>query len=342
MTTQEPLISVIIPVYSAADTLAECLTSVYASSYRNIEVIVVDDNSQDNSVQIAAKFPCTLLQMPAQRGAASARNRGSARASGEILFFTDADVKLKNDTLEKAKDTFVSQPSVAAVVGDYTETAGHHDFYSRFKNLFHHYTHQTASEETTTFFAGCSAIKKDVFEKVGKFVERKGATIEDIELGYKLYKQGYRCFLNKSMQATHLKKYSFWNLVMSDVLNRAIPWTKLMLREKIVKNDLNTRTNNILSTIVVYLYIVLCAVFLWFSLYKSLIGLTFLTAPLFIGLNRDFAFFILKRTDGRFTAQSLVMLFFCYFYSGLALVMGISGYVYEEIGSRLGRTGIQR
>jgi glycosyltransferase involved in cell wall biosynthesis len=82
-----PKITVIIPTYDAARTLADCLRSVFASQYPNYEVIVVDDGSRDDSAAIAQQFPCHLVRLPKNVGASQAKNAGAAQATGDVVFF---------------------------------------------------------------------------------------------------------------------------------------------------------------------------------------------------------------------------------------------------------------
>ena len=89
----QPLISVVIPFYNAQSWLAETLNSVLSQSWRNVEVILVNDGSTDESVEIAtgylSKSVCLLHQD--NRGACAARNFGLRTAQGEFVQFLDAD-----------------------------------------------------------------------------------------------------------------------------------------------------------------------------------------------------------------------------------------------------------
>jgi len=84
------LISVIIPTYDASSFIRQCLENILSQSYKHLEVIVVDDGSKDNSVEIIKRYPVKLIQQENQ-GAAAARNTGMQAATGEYLHFMDAD-----------------------------------------------------------------------------------------------------------------------------------------------------------------------------------------------------------------------------------------------------------
>jgi len=95
MHAQDPLVSVVIPAYNAAGTLAETLDSVRAQTYSNLEIIVVDDGSADLTASVvraySARDPRIKLLQKTNGGVASARNAGIAACSGEYVAFIDAD-----------------------------------------------------------------------------------------------------------------------------------------------------------------------------------------------------------------------------------------------------------
>ena len=94
-------ISIIIPVYNSSLTLKECLDAVFDSSFKNFEVIVVSDNSSDNSVEIAKQFQCKIIELPQNRGPGFARNEGAKTAEGDVLLFLDSDVIIDKEALNK-------------------------------------------------------------------------------------------------------------------------------------------------------------------------------------------------------------------------------------------------
>ena len=95
MINTEPLISIIIPVYNVEAYIAECIESVLNQSYRNLELILVDDGSQDNSAKICREYSLNdsrikFLQKE-NGGASDARNLGLENAKGEYVTFLDSD-----------------------------------------------------------------------------------------------------------------------------------------------------------------------------------------------------------------------------------------------------------
>jgi len=96
-------ISVIIPCYNEEKFLGRCLQSLRRQTWQDLELLVVDDGSQDRSRQVAAGFGVTLLQSD-HRGPGVARNRGAEKAEGDILVFADADMEFSPDYIERLTD----------------------------------------------------------------------------------------------------------------------------------------------------------------------------------------------------------------------------------------------
>lgn len=120
---QLPLASVIIPVYNRAHLIERCLDSVAAQGYRPLEVIVVDNNSTDNSLETIAEWinhngnkGITFKTIECKRpGAASARAYGEQHSNGEYLFFFDSDDAMRSDYVEAAMKVFIDNPDTDIV-----------------------------------------------------------------------------------------------------------------------------------------------------------------------------------------------------------------------------------
>src|SRR4051812_25203286 len=236
-----PYISVIVPVHNGAKHAQVCLAALFASSYRPFEVIIVDDASTDGGLDEIHHPQLTIFRQKHRYGPAAARNAGARQAHGDLLFFIDVDVLVRPDTLSQVAEAFAEHPDTSAVFGSYDDTPAEQNFSSQYKNLFHHYVHQRSLSEASTFWSGCGAIKRAVFERIGGFSERKfpEPSIEDIEMGQRLASAGFRIRLDKSIQVKHLKRWTLKSLIHTDIFRRAVPWSRLIMATGRLTNDLN-------------------------------------------------------------------------------------------------------
>jgi len=109
----EPLISIIICNYNYAEFLGVCIESALAQSYDNVEIIVVDDGSTDNSLQVIASFGDRITSTSQRNaGQAAAFNAGGRKAHGEIVSLLDSDDLFYPDKVAKVVDTFIENPGI--------------------------------------------------------------------------------------------------------------------------------------------------------------------------------------------------------------------------------------
>jgi len=232
---EKPLISVVIPVHNGAATLPRCLEALVASVYENVEIIVVDDASTDDTPAVAARYPCRLLRLPENVGAARAKNFGAQEAKGEILFFTDADVYVPPPALAYVAED-LADPEVDGVVGLLARDCPHENFASQFKNLWMHFTYLRQPRRVGLFFTSAAAIRREIFIREGGFDPHyQGASItEDIEFGQRLLSRGYRIVMDKRLTVVHDKHYTMGDLLRTDLL-RARGLMQTWLRNRLSK-----------------------------------------------------------------------------------------------------------
>lgn len=243
--SKEIRISAIMPVFNGESFLPRSLPPLVdmASKGEVIEVIMVDDGSTDRSAELARSLGAQVIPTGGRTGVGAARNLAAEAARGDILWYVDADVVVHENAARLIRDGFVD-PEVVAVFGSYDDLPPARNFLSQYKNLVHHYYHQRARTDASTFWAGCGAIRKNAFLNVGGFDTKRYRlpSIEDIELGYRLRAAGGRIKLLKDLHGTHLKVWRFFNLLHTEIFRRAIPWAKLMLEQGALTNDLNVGT----------------------------------------------------------------------------------------------------
>jgi len=112
-----PTVSVVIPCFNQAHYLAEAIESVLAQTLAPAEVVVVDDGSEDNSYEVAARYEKVTRMRQQNRGVAAARNAGWQATSAEFLAFLDADDRLLPEALELGVDALVRRQQVAFASG---------------------------------------------------------------------------------------------------------------------------------------------------------------------------------------------------------------------------------
>jgi len=237
-----PTISVVMPLFNAAHHLPRVLPPLIAARERGeiLEIIVADDRSTDAGPDFCRQQGLIVLPGDVQRGPGERRNVGVALARGEVVLFVDSDVVIHADVPARVAEVFAAEPDCVALFGSYDDQPGAPGWISVYRNLLHHFVHQNGNREATTFWAGCGAVRRNVFLDVEGFDSARypHSSIEDIELGHRLGERG-RILLCKEIQATHLKRWTFWNMLVTDVMRRAIPWTRLTLQPGYTVNDLN-------------------------------------------------------------------------------------------------------
>ena len=95
------LISVIVPAYNAEQYIAQCIDNLLCQTYKNLEIIVVDDGSTDNTSRVLQQYPKVKYIYQPNSGVSVARNAGIEAASGEFIHFMDADDLLNLEFYEK-------------------------------------------------------------------------------------------------------------------------------------------------------------------------------------------------------------------------------------------------
>jgi glycosyltransferase involved in cell wall biosynthesis len=116
------LVSVIIPCYRQAQYLGEAIESVLAQTYPHLEVIVVDDGSDDNVGAIASRYPGVRCIREQNSGPAAARNAGIRNSNGDFLIFLDADDRLLPQGVQAGVQALEARQECAAAIGTYRRT----------------------------------------------------------------------------------------------------------------------------------------------------------------------------------------------------------------------------
>jgi GT2 family glycosyltransferase len=311
--------SFIVPFHRGLSYLERCLNALSARP-ADSELIIAADGATEDCRALAARHGAKLLAIDGPLGPAVARNTAASLSTGEILVFVDADVVVSPSGLARLNQIFDEQPHTAGAFGAYDDHPGDPGFMSQYKNLSHSFIHRSSEKRAHTFWAGFGAIRRDAFFKVGGFDERFGRpTVEDIDLGYRLTGAGYSVVLDPTLSACHLKRCTVRSAILSDIRDRGIPWTQLILRYGALDNDLNLRVEYRWSVALAYLSLFSLAlslsdVRLLAVAAASILAMTFLN-------RRYYAFFYGKR-GASFAARAWLLHSVHHVYNGVSFATG--------------------
>ncbi len=330
-------ISVVIPVHQGGRAFEQCLEGLAQTLGRPAEIIVVPDGETDGVWRKAEAYGAQALEpTPVAQGPAHARNRGARVAQGEFLFFVDADVVVHPNVFEEMEAAFAADPSLDALIGSYDDAPAAPDFFSQYRNLLHHYVHQQGQEEAFTFWGACGVVRRAAFWDVGGFDAARfpKPSVEDIDLGYRLKAAGYRLGLRKTLLVKHLKRWTLASIVRTDVFQRALPWTALLLASPNDEKDLNldTRSRTSVATMGVLLLALAGAFFV------PVLGiLAGVAAVLLLVLNAALYRFFWKKRGFLFMLGAIACHGLYFLYGGAAFV---AGWLQYHLGRRAPETPV--
>jgi len=321
-------VSVIIPVHRVDNVFKECISSVINALSKNDELIIIADGIERKYLSFISDSDIKILSTNKICGPAVARNFGARIAKGDLLFFVDSDVTIPSDAIKNLILIFRNKDEVKALIGSYDDDPAAPNFFSQYKNLFHHYIHQTSNENASTFWGACGAIRKDIFIKLGGYDENYSQpSIEDIELGYRIINAGYKILLCKNLQIKHYKRWSFSSIIKTDFFNRALPWTKLMLRHNRFLNDLNLKNSTRLSVFIFFLFLLFISGSFWLN---ELLMLSAASVLLLVFINYPLYHFFQKKRGIWFALKVIPMHWLYFLYSGIAFSIGTILYKLER------------
>jgi glycosyltransferase involved in cell wall biosynthesis len=181
LSQEDPIVSVIIPCYNGEAFLKETIQSALAQSYKNVEIIVVDDGSTDSSSEIAQAFPVRYIRQT-NSGLTSSRNLGVRISKGSLIVFLDADDRLLPNAIQIGVAFLQQHPECAMTVGDHLFIAADGSFLSGSQKKLLRAAHYEALLKSN-FIEMISSVlfRKSVLEEVGGF-DTHLRVAEDYEL----------------------------------------------------------------------------------------------------------------------------------------------------------------
>ena len=106
-----PKFSIIVPVYNVEEYIDKCLKSIYNQTYKDFEVIVVNDGTKDSSMEYVKKYDATIINQE-NKGLSAARNKGASKAKGEYIIFIDSDDYIEKDLLNEINKSLINNPDI--------------------------------------------------------------------------------------------------------------------------------------------------------------------------------------------------------------------------------------
>ena len=185
------LVSIVIPTYNSEKTLSKCLKSIRNQTYKNIEIIVVDKNSRDKTVDIAKNYNAKVFQLNVER--AEAKNFGLKNATGKYIFFVDSDMELTRDVIRECVDLIESNEKIGGVI--IPEKSVGKSFWVKVRDFERSFYVGTEAESARFF-------RRDLAEEVGGFDEDI-VFFEESTLPQKIGRLGYNVRARISANILH-------------------------------------------------------------------------------------------------------------------------------------------
>lgn len=267
MINNTPLVSVIVPVYNVEDYVEKCINSITKQSYNNLEIILVNDGSTDNSQKICInhqKNDSRIIVINKKNGGLSdARNTGIDIAKGDYLAFVDSDDYIHSDMIKTMISSSILEQSDIVICGHFSVNK---DEISEIRNDGEKYSYNSKEalikiliDEEINSFAWDKIYKKELFKGLRYPL---GRIFEDTAFTYKLFEKAnkitqlnnsYYYYLKRDESLTNVynpKKYyhnflAFYERYLFSKNN--LPEVKLICCEKVLQHGMNIIDNSIVN-----------------------------------------------------------------------------------------------
>lgn len=210
-----PTVSVVIPTYNRSNIIQDTINSVIQQSYSNLEIIVVDDGSEDNTPQVMSKYKHKCLKyirLAENRGANAARNMGIKNSTGKYISFLDSDDQYAKNNIQKKVEYLNDLPEEYA--GVFTPHKTYKDGKLWHKSRFSGSVVELETIKERNVIGGfsCIAVKKSVFEKTG-LLDESLKSAQDYDFYIRLLKK----YKIKYIDDTHVDRFSTADRIGFDV-----------------------------------------------------------------------------------------------------------------------------
>ncbi|MFJ4651071.1 glycosyltransferase family 2 protein [Nocardia sp. NPDC088792] len=223
----DDLVSVVLVTYQSADDLPECLSSLKsAAGAYELETVIVDNASRDNSVEIAQGFGATVIANPDNPGLSTAINQGAARAKGSWLLLLNPDTELEENSIAQLVDRLKADPQIGAVGPNIRQPGGEpYPTGRRFPSLLVGVLHallariwpsnpatrlylmdgldRTVAQDVDWVSGSCMMIRREAFDRVGGFDAGYFMYFEETDFCLRLHRNGWRIVFDPAATIMH-------------------------------------------------------------------------------------------------------------------------------------------
>lgn len=307
----KPQISIIIPLYNCEKTLKFCLDAIKNLDYKNYEVILVNDCSTDKTLKIAQEFKFKIINLKQNLGAANARNIGAEQAKGNILLFTDSDIVLPSDTLNKVESYYKSGNKI--FIGRFSPKLRFKNIFSQYKHLYLCYYYSKQDKYLHTLDTSLTVIPRKTFLEFGGFKNQLRIS-EDAELGTRLTRAGELITQSNELEMEHIRHYSLQGFIQTDFI-RGKRFSRLFLsslfKDKEQRREGKKAKSFFLKPITLYLSVgimpFLLLALIFFLIFRNLLSfyIFFFFILLFVSFNLEFWHYLAKHNGELFAIKSL-------------------------------------
>jgi len=306
----------------------KCLSAIFKSSYKNYEVIAISDNSSEESIKIAEKYPCKIIKSKKNYGAAFSRNKGASMSKGEILVFLDSDVEIKKNSFLIINKYFNLKNNEGSLQGVYSHKPNYTSSVTQYLHSYHCYhlfSESKKNKYTQTLCTAFFSIKKDLFNKYKGFdINFNKASTEDTDFGFKLIKNHHKISIEKKLSATHHIDFNIISFTRRTIRLHTDEM-KMYLRNKSANLRIKQKNYSVVILGIVLIFFIAALIFInlfypviWFNKIFIILNL------LFIMIHTKFLTFVLSSKG---LMMSLKAIFYIYLHRFLFSVCFFRGLI---------------